>query len=94
MAFSDQEGLAIAELCVYIPTLFLAAILVFRLGYRRQLGWVFLAVFALVRVVGAIFELLREHNPTNRTDIEWAMILRSVGLSPLIMASMGLLKRV
>lgn len=48
----------------------------------------------MVRWIGAAFELAREDHPTNKTDTEWAMVLRSVGLSPLIMATMGLLKRV
>lgn len=33
-----QRALAITDLCVYIPAFFVTVVLVFRLGYRRQLG--------------------------------------------------------
>lgn len=91
---STAEGIAIAEVCVYIPILILTIIIVFRHGFAKQLGWIYLAIFSVVRIAGAIFEIKKTHDPTNKTDIEWSAILQSVGLSPLLMASLGLLKRV
>jgi hypothetical protein len=91
---STQEYIAIAEICVYIPTFILTLIVVFRHGFKKQLGWIYLAIFCVVRLAGAGFKIESSNNPTNATDIEWAMILQSVGLSPLLMASLGLLKRV
>jgi len=91
---STQEGIAYAELCVYIPVFVLTVIVVIRHGFQKQLGWIYLAVFCLVRLAGAGFEIAKAHNPDNKTDIEWGAILQSVGLSPLLMASLGLLKRV
>ena len=88
-----EEIIAIVELCVYIPILPLALIVVFRHGWRRQLGWIYLAIFCFIRIVGAGFKIESTKNPGNSTDIEWSSILQSVGLSPLLMASMGLLKR-
>ena len=91
---STREGIAIAEVAVYIPTLILAIIILIRLGFQRQLGWIYLAIFSVVRIAGAIFEIKKSNDPTNKTDNEWSAILQSVGLSPLLMASLGLLKRV
>jgi hypothetical protein len=91
---ATKEGIAIAELAMYIPALIFAIIIVIRLGFHRQLGWIYLAILSGIRIAGAIFEILREHSPTNATYIEWAAILQSIGLAPLILASMGLLKRV
>ncbi|KAE8441871.1 hypothetical protein EG329_004226 [Mollisiaceae sp. DMI_Dod_QoI] len=91
---STVEGIAIAEIGVYIPVFLLTAIVVFRHGFKRQAGWIYLALFCLIRLAGAGFKIAQTHNPTNKTDIEWAAILQSVGLSPLLLASMGLLKRV
>jgi hypothetical protein len=91
---STAEGIAYSELVVYIPIFLLTAIIIFRHGFQKQLGWIYLTIFCAVRIAGAIFEIKREHSPTNKTDIEWAEILQSVGLSPLLMASLGLLKRV
>jgi len=91
---SGTKVISICELCVYIPIFFLTLIIIFRHGFNRQLGWIYLVIFCLVRSAGAGFKLASENDPTNATDIEWAAILSSVGLSPLLMASMGLLKRV
>jgi hypothetical protein len=91
---STQEGIAIAEICVYIPIFILTLIVVFRHGFRRQLGWIYLAIFCIIRLAGAGFKIASVNNPTNITDIEWSSILSSVGLSPLLLATLGLLKRV
>jgi hypothetical protein len=90
---STDEGIAISELCVYIPIFILTVVVMIRHGFQRQLGWIYLVIFCIIRLAGAGFKIESVHNPTNRTDIEWSAILQSVGLSPLLMASMGLLKR-
>ncbi|KAJ5396323.1 uncharacterized protein N7487_010626 [Penicillium crustosum] len=43
---------------------------------------------------GAIMEILSTKNPNNANYKEWAVILQSVGLSPLLLSTLGLLKRV
>ena len=91
---STAEGIAIAELCVYIPIFILTVVVMIRHGFQRQLGWIYLAIFCIIRLAGAGFKIESVHHPTNKTDTEWSAILQSVGLSPLLMASMGLLKRV
>ncbi|KAE9377671.1 hypothetical protein N431DRAFT_329163 [Stipitochalara longipes BDJ] len=88
------EGIAIAEICVYIPVFFLTIVIVFRHGFKRQSGWIYLAIFCLIRIIGAIFKILSASHPFSITDLEWASILSSVGLSPLLLASLGLLKRI
>jgi hypothetical protein len=40
------------------------------------------------------YSISQTQNPTNKTDVEWAAILDAIGLSPLLLATMGLLKRV
>ncbi|KAE9378592.1 hypothetical protein N431DRAFT_525255 [Stipitochalara longipes BDJ] len=91
---STEEGIAIAEICVYIPVSILTLIVVFRHGFKRQAGWIYLAIFCGIKIAGAGFRITQTHNPTNKTDIEWAAILESIGLSPLLLATMGFLKRV
>lgn len=87
------EGIAIAELGVYIPIFICTIIVVIQHGFQKQLGWIYLAIFCVIRLAGAGFKIESVHNPA-KTDIEWSAILQSVGLSPLLMASMGLLKQV
>lgn len=91
---SAPEAIAIAELCVYTPIFLLTSVVLFRHGFKRQSGWIYLAVFCAVRIAGAIFKIESTKNPRNKTDLEWSAILQSVGLSPLLLASLGLLKRV
>lgn len=91
---STQEVIAYAEIAVYVPIFLLTIIVVVRHGFQKQLGWIYLAIFSVVRVAGAAFEIKKSHDPTNKTAIEWSAILQSVGLSPLLMASLGLLKRI
>jgi hypothetical protein len=91
---SFEESIAIAEICVYIPIFFLTIVVIFRHGFHRQLGWIYLAIFCIIRLAGAAFKILEAKHPTDKTDVEWASILQSIGLSPLLLASLGILKRV
>jgi hypothetical protein len=91
---STVEGVAIGEICVYVPIFILTLVVVFRHGFKREMGWIYLAIFSIIRLTGAGFKIESDHNPDSKTDAEWAAILQSVGLSPLLMASLGLLKRI
>ncbi|PVH77620.1 hypothetical protein DL98DRAFT_573643 [Cadophora sp. DSE1049] len=88
-----EEAIAYAEICVYVPVFILTLIVVFRHGFKKQLGWIYLAIFCVIRIAGAGFKIDESKSP-DKTNTEWSGILQSVGLSPLLMASLGLLKRV
>ena len=88
------EHVAIAELVVYVPTALLTVWVVFRHGIHKQLGWIYLAIFSIIRIVGSVMEIKSSHSPADSNDQEWALILQSVGLSPLLLSTLGLLKRV
>ncbi|KAG9228286.1 hypothetical protein BJ875DRAFT_389701 [Amylocarpus encephaloides] len=88
-----REAIAIIELIVYIPTLLTVLIVLFRHGLQKQLGWIYLLIFTIVRLAGAVFEILHNKTPSNHTYTEWSLILQSVGISPLLLSSLGLLKR-
>ena len=94
MTAVTEKGIAIAELIVYISISLATLLVVLRHGFHRQLGWIYLFIFSGVRIAGAVMEILSETHPDNTTDLEWAIILQSVGLSPLLLSSLGLLKRV
>ncbi|OCK86058.1 hypothetical protein K432DRAFT_285396 [Lepidopterella palustris CBS 459.81] len=89
-----RESLAISQLVLYIPAFFATIFVVIRHGFHRQAGWIFLAILALLRIVGSGLEIASVKNPQSTDDFEWAAILQSVGISPLLMASLGLLKRI
>ncbi|KAL2811475.1 hypothetical protein BJX63DRAFT_433322 [Aspergillus granulosus] len=94
MTAITAEHVAIAELAVYIPTTLVTVFVVLRHGFHKQLGWIYLSIFCVVRVVGAVLQILSHSDPSKTDDLKWAIILQSVGLTPLILASLGLLKRI
>ena len=59
---STDEGIAISELCVYIPIFILTVIVMIQHGFQRQLGWIYLTIFCIIRLVGAGFKIESVHN--------------------------------
>lgn len=92
MTISYANGIAILQLIVYFPSLFLSAFLVYRHGLRTNSGFTFLATFAVARIVGACCELATISNPSTGLFTA-AAICSSIGLSPLMLACTGLLSR-
>ena len=90
---SPSESLDIAELAIYLPLLLLTLVVVVRHGIHRQAGWIYLAIFCLIRIIGAALGIAAEKKSSNVSDLEWSAILGSVGISPLLLASLGLLKQ-
>ena len=91
----DRRGdLAVAILAVYIFGLPVAAYVCFRHGFGRQLGWFYLLLLPIVRLVGAGMEIAAENiHPPSTGVYKGAAVLYSVGLVPLLLCLMGLLKR-
>ncbi|KAJ5085244.1 hypothetical protein N7532_010015 [Penicillium argentinense] len=90
--FNYSDGIAVLELIAYLPAFFVAAFLVFRHGIRTSGGFIFLVIFGLVRIVGAVCELVTINYPSKGVYIA-AAICSSVGLSPLLMTCSGMLSR-
>src|SRR3954467_12272430 len=93
MTISYRNGVAIGELVVYIPSFFIAFFLAFRHGFHKSSGWYFLIVFSLARIIGPCMQLAAINNPSVSL-YTGALILQNVGLSPLILATLGFLSRV
>lgn len=87
-----QESIAIGELVVYPLVLVAILFVLARHGLKREAGFFFLASFSIVRIIGAGFQIAAIKNPS-QSNITAATILQSLGLSPLIMSSLALLKR-
>lgn len=52
-------------------------------------------MFSLIRIIGAALGIAAadKNSSGNDGDLEWSAILGSIGISPLLLASLGLLKR-
>ena len=88
-----RGGVSIAEIAVYSPALVIAAYLAIRHGFGRSSGWLYLIIFALARIIGAAMQLATLASPSNISLYTGYAILQNIGLSPLMLATLGLLSR-
>jgi hypothetical protein len=89
----DSRGIvSVVELIVYIPAIVTAFVLCSRHGFHRSSGWIYTLILCLVRIVGSICELVAINNPSTGL-LQATLIIDSIGLSPLLFATLGLLSR-
>ncbi|KAL8726819.1 MAG: hypothetical protein Q9181_005916 [Wetmoreana brouardii] len=91
---NDTYAISIAELVVYVILFPLAIFVASRHGFGKSSGWVYLAIFTAIRIASSALGIASYHNPTNQNDLVWYSILAGIGISPLLLASKGLLSRV
>jgi hypothetical protein len=93
MGLSSRTILDIVELVYYGPALLLALWIIKKHGMGRHLGWIFLALLAVVRIVGAATGIAANSDPSQGL-IETSDIAYSIGLTPLFLAWLGIIERV
>lgn len=89
-----QDHIAIAQLAVFAPCFVAAVYLGLRHGFWKSSGWYFLIVLTLARIIGSSFRLATISDAKNVSLYVGWMILNNVGLSPLILALLGLIGRI
>jgi hypothetical protein len=77
-----------AQLAVYCVLVLPILYLIFRHGKNGVLGYFYLAVFAGLRIIGAIMALKKTSDGLPSTG---AIVVSNIGLSPLLLASIGIL---
>jgi hypothetical protein len=93
VTLKSHDIISIVELCVYTPTALLTYFVCARHSFRRAAGWICVLMLCLIRVAGAICQLLTHNDPTNIGLLKAVGILEAVGVSPLLLATSGLLTR-
>ena len=88
-----REIVDIIEIIFYVPALVLSVWCCKKHGGGRQLGWFYLIVLALLRIIGASTGIASVHNPTNSNLTATWVACDSIGLGPLLLALQGFLKR-
>jgi hypothetical protein len=88
-----RGGIAILQEIVYVPLFIIAIFIVIKLGFNKRLGWLYLVIFSLVRILGAAFEISFTQMPQVWSATA-AGVCDSIGLAPLLLITMALLKRV
>lgn len=89
----NREVLDIIDLIYYFPAFGLAIWICIKHGLGRQLGWIYLVILSLMRIIAGATGIANANNPSSGLT-EASAIAYSVGLAPLILALMGMLKRV
>lgn len=93
MGLSSRTILDIVELVYYGPALLLTLWIIKKHGMGRQSGWIYLAILAVLRIVGAATGIAANSHPSQGL-IETSDIAYSVGISPLFLAWLAIIKRV
>ena len=91
--FTYADAVAVFQLVYYSPCLFGAIFVTSRHGAMKNSGWIFLTIFCIVRIVGASARLATITSPNSNTAYTIALVCSVLGLSPLLMASLGLISR-
>jgi hypothetical protein len=90
--FNPRELLNIIEIVIYIPILIFSVVVASRHGFQRGEGWIFLVILALIRLLGGVIGIIGFFK-VNIGIIVTTVILNSIGLSPLLLAMLGILRR-
>lgn len=87
------DGVAIAMLVFYLVSLPLSLFVAMRHGLAKASGWIFLTIFSVIRIIGCSAQLATISQGSNGTAATIAEITLAIGLSGLLLASLGLLSR-
>ena len=93
MGPSNRSILDIVELVYYVPALVLSLLVIKKHGFGRQLGWIYLSILSLLRIIGSSTGIAANYKPSSGLT-ECAIITQAVGLSALLLAWYGMIKRV
>lgn len=93
MGFSAIQILDVAELVFFSPALIFSGYVMYKHGYRKQLGWRFLVMICLFRLTAAVTSLVSIHHPSQGLKTTYD-IMNSLGLSAVISTALGLLDRI
>lgn len=77
-----------AQLAVFAAFLLPSLYILFKHGKRGLLGWLYVHLFCVIRVVGSAMLL---HYESKHEISEAAMIISSLGLSPLLLSIVSIL---
>ncbi|EMC95894.1 hypothetical protein BAUCODRAFT_24881 [Baudoinia panamericana UAMH 10762] len=87
--------LAAVEIAFFSLAFTVSLFVVIRHGFRRELGWIYLLILSLLRLIGGSVTLYMQVNHDyNKSLITTATITSAVGTSPLLLATMGFLQRI
>ncbi|PAV22240.1 hypothetical protein PNOK_0219700 [Pyrrhoderma noxium] len=96
MSSLDQRGdISIAILVIYPFIFFFSIILVIRHGFSKKMGWLYLSIFSLCKIVGAALHIAAEEvTPVNKSLYTGALIMEGIGLTPLLLCTFAFVSNI
>ncbi|KAJ3556317.1 hypothetical protein NM688_g2095 [Phlebia brevispora] len=92
MGLDARGDVSVVELIIYVPLLFITIFLIVRHGIRKDLGWVYLVLLSIIRIVGGITHIAYESSSKPAKNLHIiASVMEASGVSPLLLASIGFL---
>lgn len=82
---SPSTALSIAQLAIYLILAPPAVFILVKHGKLGLLGWFYLFVFTTLRIVGSALQISAGESPSSS-----ALIVSSIGLTPLLLAAAGI----
>lgn len=95
MTLNSHADLAAAEITFYVPALCLSALVCLKQGFSKNLGWFYLVLISLLRIIGGscTIYIVTQNNHSNGL-LETAAITSAIGTAPLLLVLMGFLERI
>ncbi|KAK4032569.1 hypothetical protein C8A01DRAFT_50648 [Parachaetomium inaequale] len=93
MALNANSIVAIVELVAYVPAIIVSFMVCLRHGFHRSSGWLYTLALCLIRIIGAACQLATIPNPDDVPLITASVILENIGVTPLLLATLGMLSR-
>ena len=85
---NPSEQLAVAEVAIYAILVIPSIYVLFKHGWQGLNGWIFLVGFCMLRIIGCALQISDDKKDSNSTT---PAIISGVGLSPLVLAFIGIL---
>ncbi|PVH78067.1 hypothetical protein DL98DRAFT_366263, partial [Cadophora sp. DSE1049] len=96
MHFTNLNILSVVTIAFYSPATLLSIFLCLRHSFSPNTGFIFLILFSVIRISGAALNLASIHSSPMQAGIlnTTALVLSFTGVSPLLLAALGLVYRV
>jgi hypothetical protein len=85
---NPSEQLAIAQVAIYAILVIPSIYILIKHSWEGLNGWIFIFGFCMLRIIGCALQISDDKNGTISTI---PVIISGVGLSPLVLAFMGIL---
>ena len=93
--FDAHGDLSIAELIFFVPAFFVGIYILLQHGFSKKLGWFYLTLLSIFRIVGAsCFIYIEATADYNQSMLVTAAITSAIGTAPLLLALLGSLERI